>query len=143
MDEQVEKKARRFSPDEVGELVEFAGRLDEHSRDISHNSLKQVAAEMGVSEDALQQAIDTKDQLAAEARSDEESAEKVVGAVLDRAKKVREMRSSLPGLLIAAFSVVAIDFVTTGGFTWSRWPLMGISIAIVAQLVGFIAPSDE
>jgi hypothetical protein len=143
MDEQEHKKARRFSPEEVGELVELAGRLDEHSRDISHDNLKQVAAEMGVSEAALQKAIDAKDQLAAEARNDEESAEKVVDALSGRAKKVREIRSALPGLVIAAFSVVVVDFATSGGFTWSRWPLMGISIAIVAQLVGFIGPNDE
>ena len=64
MDEQKREEKRRFTPDEVGELVELAGRLDDDSRDLSLDNVKQVALEMGVGEEALRRAIAEKDALA-------------------------------------------------------------------------------
>ena len=65
-DAQDRDKDRRFTQDEVGELVELAGRLDEHSMDLSMDSLTEVAAEMGVTESALRAAIAERDALTTE-----------------------------------------------------------------------------
>lgn len=145
MDEQEQQKNRRFSPDEVGELVELAGRLDEYSRDISLDNLKEVAAEMGVSEAALHQAIEAKDELAAKTNKPKKKAkaDKEVFKGTPKQEKILNLRRSLPGLITGAVSVAAVDFMTTGAITWSRWALFGIGMAVLALVVPLINPNDE
>jgi hypothetical protein len=137
-DAQDRDKDRRFTQDEVGELVELAGRLDEHSTDLSMESLTEVAAEMGVTESALQEAIAERDEKAiADAAVDEPDPKTT------RAELVKEFRRQLQAFITTGFIVVAIDFLTTGGFTWSRWPLFGIGIGVVAAGAKLVGPADD
>jgi hypothetical protein len=137
-DAQDRDKDRRFSQDEVGELVELAGRLDEHSTDLSMESLTEVAAEMGVTESALREAIAARD-----AKTTDDAAVDKPDPKSTRADLVKEFRRQLQGFITAGFIVVAIDFMTTGGFTWSRWPLFGVGIAVVATGAKLIGPLED
>lgn len=98
---------------------------------------------MGVGEEALRRAIAEKDALAQAEKAKAAAAQASALESTKKPSKLRRLRTEMPGLIVAAFSVVVIDFATTGGFTWSRWPLMGISIAIVVQLAGLMKPDDE
>ncbi len=137
-DAQDRDKDRRFTQDEVGELVELAGRLDEHSTDLSMDSLTEIAAEMGVTESALRDAIAQRDEKTiADAAVDKPDPKTT------RAELVKEFRRQLQAFITTGFIVVAIDFMTTGGFTWSRWPLFGIAIGVVAAGAKLVGPTDD
>jgi len=138
MDAQDRDKQRRFTRDEVGELVELAGRLDEHSTDLSMDALTEVAAEMGVSESALQEAI-----AEADAKVTEQEAVPTPEPILSRKEQVKHFRRQLQGFISTGFIVVAIDFLTTGAFTWSRWPLFGLAIGVVAAGANLIGPDED
>ena len=58
---ELQRQQRRFSTDEVGELIDLAARLDDlvDSSGLSYDELVRVAGEVGISREAIERAIAT------------------------------------------------------------------------------------
>ena len=131
----------RFSQEEMSEILEMAARLDGPADDeLTREDVTQIAAELGISEDAVRQAMDRREREAAAERA------KVEAEAEHKASRSREWRAVRAAIarvapMIAFFLI--IDLVTGGGLSWWYWPVLGISIPVIGQLMGVLLRTGD
>ena len=137
-----ELERRRFSQDEVGELIETATRLDGLAGDkgLSLDELRGVAAELGISDDALLEALESRLHAEREERAEQaqEAAASAATASARRAQ-VNEWKQHTAAYLGVNGGLAILDLITGSGFNWffyvaAAW---GIGYLIHSLLVLF------
>jgi DNA-binding transcriptional MerR regulator len=137
-----ELERRRFSQDEVGELIETATRLDGLAGDsgLSLDELRGVAAELGISDDALLEALETRLRAEREERA-EQAQEAVSSAATANARRaqINEWKQHTAAYLGVNGGLAILDLITGSGFNWffyvaAAW---GIGYLIHSLLVLF------
>jgi hypothetical protein len=111
----------RFSQEEVGELIETATRLDGlvGDRGLSLEELRGVAAELGISDDALLEALETR--LHAERKAREEEARQVASSAATastRRAQVNGWKQHTAAYLGVNGGLAILDLITGSGFNW-------------------------
>jgi len=140
MDEQSQQ--RRFFEEEVGELIETATRLDQLRHEgpgLGEEELRQVAAELGVSEAALQRALDQRAEqeaahrAARQARQEAQAAEAAAEAkrVRKRQKAINDWKSHAASYVGVIGGLAAIDWFSETGFDWFFFPAAGWGIGFL------------
>jgi hypothetical protein len=111
----------RFSQEEVGELIETATRLDGllGDRGLSLEELRGVAAELGISDDALLEALETR--LHAERKAREEEAREAASSAATastRRAQVNGWKQHTAAYLGVNGGLAILDLITGSGFNW-------------------------
>lgn len=154
--ERDELESRRFSQDEVGELIETATRLDQlrhEGRGLSVDELRQIALELGISDEALLAAVHQrmeKDRAAA-AADDEAEKHRAKAEKADRKRRdarrsqVNEWKEHMASYIGVMAGLAAFDWFPDRSFDWVVWPAAGwgIGIAIHTATVLFGVEEDE
>ena len=136
---------RRFSRQEVGDLIETATRLDGLategvSEDVSWAELRQIAAELGISDEALLHAV--AERLESERARSEAAAEEE--------EKAEQRRQAWLGWRVHLASYVAVmtgllllDLVTGGGIDWVVYPAIGWGIGLLVHTFTLLVTGGE
>lgn len=136
---------RRFSRDEVGDLIETATRLDRLSSEgvtgeVSWAELRQIASELGISDEALLHAVAQRleiDRAASEAEAEEhEKAEQ-------RRKAWLGWRAHMASYVAVMIGLLMLDLVTGDGIDWFVYPAIGWGIAILIHTLTLLVTGGE
>jgi hypothetical protein len=109
-----------YSEDEVRAIIDHALRTD-LGRDVSHDELVAVAAEVGISREAI-------DVAAREIRANRQL-EEVKQRVIQRRR--RHLASHLSTYAIVNLFLFAINFLTSPGQWWFVFPLLGWGLGMI------------
>lgn len=141
-----ELSRRRFSQEEVGELIETASRLDHLSVEngLSFEELRRVALELGISDRALLEAVAreieaeraTREQETAESEALEKKARR-------RRKRINEWKSHLVSYVSVIGGLAAIDWFSGAGFDWFFFPAAGWGIGLVIHTFTVLFRLDD
>lgn len=154
--ERDELESRRFSQEEVGELIETATRLDQlrhEGRGLSVDELRQVALELGISDEALLTAVHQRmeqDRTAAAAAAEDEN-RRTKEAKADqkrraaRRSQINEWKEHVASYIGVMAGLAAFDWFPDQSFDWVVWPAAGwgIGLAIHTTTVLFGVEEDE
>lgn len=124
---------RRYSDDEVRAILGRAVERDHVDGDaLGHEDLVAVAKELGVSPDAVEEAVA------------DLAAEREVGSalVLRQSRRRRRFWRGLSTYALVNAFLVGVDIVTGGG-TWWYWPAMGWGLFVALSGVRAFFPDDE
>ena len=146
MDRDFESKPR-FTQDEMSEILETAARLDGVTSapdEISLDELTQIASELGISEEAVEQVVSGR---AAKAQAEREAmeAEEAEARELARKKKKawRDWRAHVASYVAVMIGLVLLDLVTGPG-AWWYYPAIGWGMGLgVHTLVVFFNAFDD
>lgn len=139
-----EQQPRRFTRDEVGDLIETASKLEwaaatQSTSDVSLDELKSIAAEMGISDQALAAALakqDKEERAAARAREEERAKDqRVKNAWL-------AWRTHLAVYVAVLLGLFVIDLMTGPGL-WVQWPAAGWGIGLLAHTGVMVANKGD
>lgn len=124
---------RRYAPEEVTAIVASAVRRQRERGDISHDELLEVAAELGIPRQDIDEA--------ARHLATERDMERARALWRDRQK--RGFYGHLASYAIVNFFLWQVD-VLTAGSTWFYWPLLGwgMGLAFHAYSVFFPDPHE-
>jgi hypothetical protein len=132
-----ELQDRRFTQDEVGELIENATRLDNlrhEGRGLSVDELRQVALELGISDESLLAAVH--ERMENERRRHEAEARSLDLARADderriaRKKQLNDWKAGLASYIGVIAGLAVFDYFPDGQFDWVWWPAAGWGIGI-------------
>lgn len=135
-----ELQDRRFSQDEVGELIETATRLDNlrhEGRGLSVEELRQVALELGISDESLLAAVH--DRMENERHRREAEAQSVDLAraenerKLARKKQLNDWKAGIASYIGVIGGLAVFDYFPDGQFDWVSWPAAGWGIGIAVH----------
>ncbi len=130
-----EQQPRRYTQEEVGDLIETASKLEwaaatSNTSDVSLDELKSIATEMGISDQALAAA------LAKQEKEDREAQ----AALEERRKRERRVRAAwtawrthIAVYVAVLLGLAVIDLMTGGGIDWVQWPAAGWGIGLLAH----------
>lgn len=135
----------RFSTDEMTEIIETAARLDDVSRDpneVTLADITQVAAELGISDEAVMAAVAERRRAADERRALDEERR---GLRRKRAKAWRDWRAHLASYIAVIGGLLALDLVTSGSATWWFYPAIawGMGLGVHTLVVLFNADDED
>ena len=128
----MEEKERTYSPDEVTAIVASALRLQRSREHVPLEDLIEIAAELGVSRSAVEEASK---HLATE-RDMEHAREQW------RARQRREFRAHLVVYVIVNGFLILLDFVMSGG-TWWYFPLLGWGVGLAFDAYSTFFPDPD
>lgn len=135
---------RRFSHEEVGELIETATRLEQlrhEGEGIGVDELREVAVELGISEEALGRALDERERQ----RVAEQTAQEVAAAnrsqqadaaeqrMRKRRKALNEWKSHAASYVGVIGGLAVIDLLTSDGLDWVYYPAAGWGIGFLVH----------
>lgn len=140
VEEQFEQ--RRFSREEIGELIETATRLDQlksEGEGLGVEELRQVAGELGISEEALQAALEERARAEQEQRLEREVEEQSAALAREedtarrdkRRRQLNEWRSHLASYIGVIGGLTAFDWFPDGSLDWVWWPAAGWGIGML------------
>ncbi len=135
-----EQQPRRYTQDEVGDLIETASKLEwaaatSSTTDVSLEELKSIASEMGISDQALAAA------LAKQQREDRE-AEVVRAEARKRQKRVKAAWTAWRthiAVYVAVILGLAVLNLITGGPAWVQYPAAGWGIGLFVHTAVMLA----
>lgn len=129
----VEESNRRFTDEEVTEIFRRALARGGHKDTISHTELIEIARSSGISPEQLQAAID------------EEADEGELEAAKEQWKQRqrREFYSHLTSYCIINGFLLMVNLLTTRGYIWVVWPMMGWGIGLAFHYVNAFFIADE
>ncbi|MGF1666572.1 MAG: 2TM domain-containing protein [Acidimicrobiia bacterium] len=144
--ERDELEQRRFNQEEIGELIETATRLDQLRHDgqgLSVEELRQVATELGISDEALLAAVHERmetERQGSEAASEQErqnSQQANAAQALQerRRSRLNEWKSDLATYVGVIAGLAAFDWFPDQSFDWVFWPAAGWGIWIVIDTI--------
>ncbi len=128
----MEDKKRTYSPDEVTAIVASALRLQRKREHVPLEDLIEIAAELGVSRSAVEEAST---HLATE-RDMEHAREQW------RARQRRRFCGHLVAYVIVNPFLIFVDSVTSGG-TWWYWPLLGWGMGLAFDAYSTFFPDPD
>jgi hypothetical protein len=144
--ERDELERRRFNQEEIGELIETATRLDQLRHDgqgLSIEELRQVATELGISDEALLAAVH--DRMESERKGSEAAAEQERRKASEeeaeqtrrekRRTRLNEWKSDLATYVGVIAGLGAFDWFPDQSFDWVFWPAAGWGIWIVIETI--------
>ena len=122
---------RRYSPDEVSRIIKRAFRPGQEDA-ISHQDLLEIARELGVEPDRLDEAIE----------------QELAGRDMEEAREkwLRHRRSSFKGHLWSFFIVIIallLINIFAGGGWWFQWPLLGWGIGLAFHFRSAFFPDER
>jgi SOS response regulatory protein OraA/RecX len=127
---------RRFSHEEVGEVIEMATRLqqlgDGKDSTLSYGELRRVAAELGISDEALVQAVAKRLE---RDRIDRVEAREQARLDAKRRQRVNEWKAHAASYLGVIGGLAAIDLFSGGGFDWFFFPAAGWGIGLAIHTI--------
>lgn len=137
-----ESSERRYSREEVGDLIETASKLEwstATSSDVSLEELKSIASELGISDAALSAAL-------AKQRAQEERNEREIDAQRDEQRKRqqrvarawRDWRAHIGAYVGVILGLTVMDALTGPGW-WVQWPAVGWGIGLLSHTGVMIA----
>lgn len=146
MDRDFDSKPR-FTQDEMSEILETAARLDGVTAspdEISLDELTQIATELGISPEAVEQVVSGR---ADKARAEREllKSEEAEAQELARKKKKawRDWRAHVASFIAVMLGIVLLDLVTGPG-AWWYYPAIGWGMGLgVHTLVVFFNAFDD
>jgi len=133
-----EQQPRRYTREEVGDLIETASKLEwaaatSSPSDVSLDELKSIASEMGISDQALAAALakqEQEDEKADALRREREAEERA------REKRVKAAwtawRTHIAVYVAVLLGLFVIDLMTGPGL-WVQWPAAGWGIGLLAH----------
>lgn len=131
----------RFSQEEMSEILEMAARLDGPDDDeITRDDLTQIASELGISEEAVRQAMERKEREAAAERAKVEAEAEQKAS---RSYEWRAVRGAIARVVPLVAFFLLIDLVTDGSLSWWFWPVIGLSIPVVGQLMSVLLRTGD
>lgn len=133
---------RRFSRDEVGELIETATRLDQLSSEgqgLSEDELRRIALELGISQDSLEHALAErrrKDEAERATARDAAEARRIEARAAERRstqrrKAINEWKAHATSYFGVIGGLAAIDLFSGDGFDWFFYPAAGWGIGFL------------
>ena len=145
MDRDQDRK-RRYSQDEMNEILDAAARLDDLSgepAELTLDEVAQIGAELGSSPDAVREVVTQREaERAAEAAERAAAEAAIAHEEAERARQWRRWRASVARFVPMAAFFFILDLVTGGGLTWFWWPLLGIGIALIGQTTRLLMRAD-
>lgn len=135
----------RFSTDEMSEIIETAARLDGISHDpneVTLAEITQVAAELGISDEAVMAAVAERRREAAEQRALDEERKDLRRK---RAKAWRDWRAHLASYVAVILGLLLLDLVTGGTLSWWFYPAIawGMGLGVHTLVVLFNADDED
>jgi hypothetical protein len=141
-----ELEQRRFNQEEIGELIETATRLDQLRHDgqgLGIDELRQVATELGISDEALLSAVhhrmETEREAARMAAEQEQRTADEANAERERKQGRRarpnEWKSDVASYVGVIAGLAAFDWFPDRSFDWVFWPAAGWGIWIVIDTI--------
>ncbi len=129
----MEESNRRYSDEEVSAIFRRALTGGEHRDTIDHSELVDIARSSGISPEQLQAAID------------EESREGDLDAAKEKWKQRqhREFYSHLTTYCIINGFLLMVNLITTRGYLWVIWPMMGWGIGLAFHYVNTFFVAQE
>ena len=129
-----QQQERRFPRDEVGDIIDVAARLDDlvddpTDRGLTLDQLIHVAAEVGISPDAVRRAI--REERKRRVVDDREARKRV-------RRRMRFVRHALVYIVVVS-SLLLIDALNGGGW-WFYWPMIGWGIGLLIHILVVVAP---
>ena len=140
-----ELERRRFTQDEVGELIETASRLDHLTTEngLSFQELRRVATELGISDKALLEAVARELDAERAAREKEAAAQEAEEKKRKRRRKtLNEWKSHLTSYIAVIGGLAAIDWFSGGGLDWFFYPAAGWGIGLVIHTLNVLFRVD-
>lgn len=132
--------ANEYDDTEVDAILQKALEAGDTQLGLSHEELADVAAQVGISTDQLEQAAE---QVRRERKGADDLAE--AKATVEKRRKRRRrgwMRHFFTyGVVIAGLA--ALDFVTGGGMTWWFYPAVGWGMAVAIQAIGVLMYDED
>ena len=141
-----ELSKRRFTQDEIGELIETASRLDQLSleKGLTYDELRRVALELGISEEALARAVAQEQEAQ---RAAEEQREAVREAERKRHKRrrkeINEWKAHAASYVAVICGLGLIDWISGGGFDWFFYPAAGWGIGFLVHTFNVLFRIDS
>lgn len=136
-----ELERRRFSKEEVGELIETATRLDGLTDNgLGLDELRGIAAELGVSDEALLGALDERLRAERAERAEQDLTAASIAARKDaRHEQVKEWKQHTAAYLGVNGGMAILDLLTGNGLDWFYYiaAMWGIGYLIHSMLVLF------
>ena len=126
-----DRTQRRYSPDEVSRIIKRAFRPGQGDA-ISYQELSEIARELGVEPDRLDEAIQ----------------QDLAGRDLEEAREkwLRHKRSSFNGhlwsFLIVGAGLLLVNIFAGGGW-WFQWPLLGWGIGLAFHIKSAFFPDER
>jgi hypothetical protein len=130
-----------FSHEEIGEIIETASRLDQLDRDrpgLDRREVEEVAAELGISERAIEAAIEAKQKERSQLQpANDLDNEQREAAARRRRRSVRDWKTHAVSYVGTISGLAAIDVFTGDGFDWFFIPAAawGIGFSIHSLMV--------
>ncbi len=124
---------RRYTDEEVTEIFRRALARGGHKDTISHSELIEIARSSGISPEQLQSAID------------EEASEGELEAAKEqwRQRQRREFCSHLTSYCIVNGFLLMVNLLTSRGYIWVIWPMMGWGIGLAFHYVNAFFVAEE
>lgn len=129
----MEESNRRYTDEEVSAIFRRALAGGEHRDTINHSELLDIASSTGISPEQLQAAIDE------EAREGDLDAAKEQWTQRHR----REFYSHLTSYCIINGFLVFVYLITSRGYFWVIWPMMGWGIGLAFHYVNTFFVAEE
>jgi hypothetical protein len=145
---------RRFSQEEIGELIETAARLDQlrhEGQGLSVEELRQIATELGISDEALLAAVhhrmEAERASAEEAANEQRRREKEAKAERKRREARRSQLNDWKAHLASYAGVMAglsaIDFFPDRSLDWVVFPAAGWGIGLAIHTFNVLFGVEE
>jgi hypothetical protein len=135
---------QRFTTDEMGEIIETAARLDGVSHDpnaVTLDEIAQVAAELGISDEAVMAAVAERRREAEAERAEEEQRRELRRK---RARAWRAWRAHIASYISVMLGLVLLDLVTGPGGWW-YYPAIawGMGLGVHTLVILFNATDED
>lgn len=132
--------ANQYTDNEIDAILQKALEAGDTDLGLTHEELADVAAQVGITTEQLEQAAE-------QVRTERAGADDLAAAKAEVAKRTRRRRRGwlqhffTYGVVIAGLA--ALDFVTGGGMTWWFYPAVGWGMAVALQAVGVLMYDED
>lgn len=129
----MDESNRRYSDEEVSAIIRRALGQESHRETIDHTELEDIARSSGISPEALRSAIE------------QEASEGDLDAAKDKWKQHhrREFYRHLTTYCIVNGFLVLVYLMTSRGYFWVVWPMMGWGIGLAFHYVNTFFVSED
>ncbi|MBW4609271.1 MAG: 2TM domain-containing protein [Hassallia sp. WJT32-NPBG1] len=128
--------ANSYRSEDVQQILQLAMTQKAEGRDFSRQELLEMAADLGISQEAI---ADAEKQLTQQ--SEKQRAKQVLSNMSNNRR--RQFKTHLFLYLIINTFLVVIDFMTDGNLNWAYWPILGWGLGLAFDAFdAFQGPND-
>lgn len=141
MEREQGRRQRRYSPDEMSEILDAAARLDglgADPGDLTVDEVAEIGRELGISPDTVRE-VAARRESAREAEAAERVAAERAERELDewramrRARRWRKWRAALARTLGLVMFFFLLDFATSNDLTWWFYPAIALGLGFTIR----------